>query len=105
MITALDAANTDKTTWDHPEHFRRERFLDEHGKSCLEKDHSLPFAASKRLCAAETFARNMLFLLTAGLFQNFSIDAPQNDRIPLIRENATGFVKLPSDYWVKLNAR
>lgn len=104
-MTALEAASTDVHTWSHPEQFLPERFLDEEGKLCLEKDHSLIFAAGKRQCAGETFARNMLFLLTTCLFQNFTVSAPIGKRIPMMEENATGFVKLPPDFWAQLDPR
>lgn len=106
MVTALDAANTDPMAWQQADQFRPERFLDADGKLCLANDNSVPFAAGKRLCAGETFARNMLFLLISGLFQQFGIDFALNSgRVPSIADNATGFVKLPNDFWIKLIAR
>lgn len=104
MMPGLAAAAHDNT-WDSPFTFKPERFLDVHGKLDLTKDHSMPFGAGKRLCAGETFARNMLFLLTAGLFQNFNISAPPGSTIPNFEQNATGLVRSPPDFWVKLTAR
>lgn len=105
VITALEAASHDTDTWDHPERFAPERFLNEKGVLCLQKDHSMPFGAGKRLCAGETFARNMLFLLTAGLLQNFNIAKPDNGTIPRLEENATGLIKTTPDFWVKMVPR
>lgn len=104
VVTALEAASHDDS-WDAPERFAPERFLGDDGKLCLAKDHSLPFGAGKRLCAGETFARNMLFLLTAGLFQNFSVAVPDGGAIPNIDQNATGIIKTTPDFWVKFVPR
>lgn len=105
VVTALEAASHDQQTWNHPEKFAPERFLGDNGKLCLDKDHSMPFGAGKRLCAGETFARNMLFLLTASLFQNFSVAVPDDGAIPCMNQNATGLIKTSPDFWVKFHPR
>lgn len=105
IITALEAVSNDTQTWDQPERFIPERFLDDNGKLCLQKDQSLPFGAGKRLCAGETFARNMLFLFTAGFFQNFNVTVPDGGSIPDFSQNATGLIKTSPDFWVKVVPR
>lgn len=104
-MTALGALAADETIWKEPEKFQPERFLDDAGKLCLSKDQSLPFGAGKRLCAGETFARNMLFLFTSAFFQAFSVSLPPNQRPISFSENATGLIRTTPDHWVQLRAR
>lgn len=65
----------------------------------------MPFGAGKRLCAGETFARNMLFLLISGFFQNFNVAIPDGGNIPDFNENASGIIKTSPDFWVKILPR
>ncbi|XP_005183115.1 probable cytochrome P450 304a1 [Musca domestica] len=105
VMTSLYALHKDERVWGDPENFRPERFLDDSGKLCLKKDASLPFGAGKRLCAGETFARNMLFLMTATILQNFSFVLGPNDKLPDLRTNLSGLSTSPRDFWVQLEDR
>ncbi|XP_053679604.1 probable cytochrome P450 304a1 [Anopheles nili] len=105
VLLGLDAAHNQKEHWGDPECFRPERFLDENGKLCLSKDISLPFGAGKRLCAGETFARNIMFLTLAALMQNFNIRQPPNARLPDLTKRHTGVIISPNDYWLKFEPR
>lgn len=95
----------DRTAWDNPQEFRPERFLDESGKLCLSKDISLPFGAGKRLCAGETFARNMLFLCTTAILQAFNIRMANGAKPLKFCDNITGLVRIPKDHWIELTPR
>lgn len=105
IMPALDAAMKDDSAWEDPYVFRPERFLDESGKLCLRKDISLPFGAGKRLCAGETFARNMLFLFTSAFLQAFSIHVPAGEKPVPFCENITGTIRTPKDHWITVKAR
>ncbi|XP_055850309.1 probable cytochrome P450 304a1 [Episyrphus balteatus] len=105
MIPSLYAYHSDKRVWNDPENFRPERFLDENGKLCLKSDVSLPFGAGKRLCAGETFARNMLFLLFASLCQNFNIKLSPGESPPDMSKNNNGLIITPPDFWLTMEAR
>ncbi|XP_017868735.1 PREDICTED: probable cytochrome P450 304a1 [Drosophila arizonae] len=105
VIPSLYAMHMDKRIWGDPENFRPERFLDDQGKLCLKKDMSLPFGAGKRLCAGETFARNMLFLITTAMLQNFDYVLAPGDSLPDLSKNEVGLVLTPPDYWVQLRER
>lgn len=105
IMPALDAAMQDPTAWNKPHKFWPERFLDSAGKLCLSKDISLPFGAGKRLCAGETFARNMMFLFISALFQSFSVRMPDGVRPYKFSENLTGMIRSTPDHWVELVAR
>lgn len=95
------AAHMDVKVWGDPENFRPERFISPTG-TLVKKDFSLPFGAGKRLCAGETFARNSLFLMAAGLFQNFTFHLPPGVRLPRIEDKVAGIVNTQKDIcWVR----
>jgi len=105
VIPSLFAFHSDSRVWSDPENFRPERFLDSQGKLSLKLDVSLPFGAGKRLCAGETFARNMLFLMTATMCQQFDFVLGPNDRLPDLSQNLNGLIISPPDFWVQLKDR
>lgn len=130
IVTALNAAMHDPTRFDDPEKFYPERFLDSNGNLSLAKDISLPFGAGKnlltilfgrfnkiednfrvffrsgkRLCAGETFARNMLFLCATSFLQAFNIRMADGARPIRFDENLTGTIRTPPDHWIEATAR
>jgi len=105
VIPSLYAFHSDSRVWSDPENFRPERFLDSQGKLSLKLDVSLPFGAGKRLCAGETFARNMLFLMTSTMCQQFDFVLGPNDRLPDLSQNLNGLIISPPDFWVQLKDR
>lgn len=105
IITALAAANHDPNAFENSNEFRPERFLDQNGKLDLRKDITLPFAAGRRLCAGETFSRNILFLVTTAFFQEFSVRMANGQAPYSFAENNTGTLKWTPDHWIEVNAR
>jgi hypothetical protein len=106
MIPGLEAYHLSEDVWGDSYAFRPERFLDGDGKLSLKLDVSLPFGAGKRLCAGETFARNQMFLYTAGLLQNFTIKKPTNAEYFDESKNCTGLIRyIGGDFCVKFEAR
>uniref|UniRef100_W8BF24 Putative cytochrome P450 304a1 n=2 Tax=Ceratitis capitata TaxID=7213 RepID=W8BF24_CERCA len=105
VVPSLYAYHADERVWGDPQKFRPERFLDENRKLSLKKDVSLPFGAGKRLCAGETFARNMLFLLTTSLCQNFNFVLAPGDMLPDLSKNLNGLITTPYDFWLQLEER
>ncbi|EDV93260.1 GH18361 [Drosophila grimshawi] len=105
IIPSLYALHTDKRIWSDPENFRPERFLDADGKLSLKLDVSLPFGAGKRICAGETFARNMIFLVTTAMLQNFDYTLAPGDSLPDLTKNNNGLIITPADFWVQLKER
>ncbi|XP_031345329.1 probable cytochrome P450 304a1 [Photinus pyralis] len=102
ILISIWGANYDPRIWKDPNEFRPERFLDEDG-NLLKKDHVLSFGAGKRLCAGETFARNCMFLMLAGLLQNFTFrpvgEAPDLD------DKKWGFICDIPAFWVDAVSR
>lgn len=63
------------------------------------------FSGGKRLCAGETFARNTIFLSATAILQNFNL-RPINDKsVPSLDDTTCGLIRIPNDFWVKLEAR
>lgn len=100
VVPSLYAFHNDTSVWDEPRKFKPERFLDSKGKLSLKKDISLPFGAGKRLCAGETFARNMLFLMISSLLQNFDFILAPGEKTPDPEKNPSGLIISPNDYWI-----
>ena len=105
VFTLLGAAMHDPIAWHKPNEFYPERFLDSSGKLCLDKDISVPFGAGKRLCAGETFARNMLFLCTTAILQSFTVRMADGAKPLKYSDNVTGLIRLPKNHWIELTAR
>ncbi|XP_055307164.1 probable cytochrome P450 304a1, partial [Sitodiplosis mosellana] len=105
VFSSLHGVHVDEDTWDAPEQFKPERFLDESGIFSPKLDKSLPFGAGKRVCAGETFARNSLFLIVSALVQNFNIELPANEKLPDPRETLSGFIRYPPDFRLKFLTR
>lgn len=105
MITGLQAAHWNDDTFDDAVNFRPERFLDSNGKFNVKNDVSLPFGAGRRLCAGETFSRNMLFLMSGALAQNFDISPDPTMGLPDMGQIRTGIVSHPPEFWAKFESR
>lgn len=106
IVTGLQSAHLDATKFDNPLQFRPERFLDESsGQLCLSKDVSMPFGSGKRLCAGETFSRNIIFLISTMLAQNFNIHELAGEPIPRLDERITGVISLTPHFWAGLKIR
>lgn len=105
IIPALGAACHDETVWKRPNEFWPERFFDESGKLCLNKDVSLPFGAGKRQCPGEQFARNMLFLFTTSFLQTFNVSVPNGEKPVKFSDNMTGLIRTTPNHWVQVTSR
>lgn len=85
--------------------FKPERFLDESGKFSPKLDKTLAFGTGKRVCSGETFSRNALFLVASALVQNFHIEMPENEMMPLPSETRTGTLRYTPEYRLKFVPR
>lgn len=59
----------------------------------------------KRLCAGETHARNLMFLLTTTILQNFDISVSDESKIPRDSDFITGIASFVPEFFVKFEAR
>ncbi|XP_055385018.1 probable cytochrome P450 304a1 [Condylostylus longicornis] len=105
MIPGIYAFHMDKNIWSDPDVFKPERFLDSNGELCLSKDKTLPFGAGKRLCAGETFARNMMFLILTAICQNFNVILRPEQSLPDMTKAFNGISIVPPDFWLYLEER
>lgn len=108
VITIFHSAHRDADEFADALAFRPERYLDAHsGRLDVGLDKSLPFGLGKRLCAGETFARNMLYLFLAAIVQNFEFSTVPGERMahPERDRVATGFTKTVPDFRLKFTSR
>lgn len=63
------------------------------------------FLVGKRLCAGETHARNLLFLLISTILQNFDVSIPDESKLPHNDEYMTGFISIIPKYLIKFDSR
>lgn len=108
IVTNLQAAHWNDDTFADARRFRPERFLDTAGRLSVAQDASLPFGAGKRLCAGETFSRNMLFVLVAALAQSFNVSVATEGVVawqPDVDECRSGIISFPPEMWVRFEQR
>lgn len=63
------------------------------------------FFTGKRLCAGETFARQSMFLIVAGLLQHFSFKTPEGAKKPDLENVIWGIIVTIPDYWMEVVSR
>lgn len=106
-MTILQVAHEDENVYKDAKTFNPSRFINRKGLLDLKLDTSLPFGAGKRLCAGETFARNIMFLFLATVLQNFTVKVPEGQKMshPALEDLPSGIVKTPADCWLKFESR
>lgn len=130
MVTVLYSAHRDEKHFKDPHSFHPERFLGADGKLDLKLDTTVPFGAGmytipnnswqlnwstpswlvqtgKRLCAGETFARNILFLFLSTILQNFNVSLPKGHALPSpdVNPPQTGLNLTVRDFYLKFEGR
>lgn len=103
MYGSIAGSNMDETVWKQPQLFQPERFLDSNGQFSPKLDRSVPFSSGKRLCAGETFSRNMLFLVATALVQNFNFALPKGGTMP--KKTKTGLFQYLPEFWMEFTSR
>ena len=92
------AVHNDENTWEKPEIFDPDRFLDEKG-NFVRSSHVLPFSVGPRHCLGEQFARMEFFIFLVSLVRRFEfLPDPKVDSLPDIDEGSNGFVFVPKKY-------
>lgn len=106
-MTVLQIAHEDEQFYKDAKTFNPSRFIDCRGKFDVKLDTSVPFGAGQRLCAGETFARNIMFLFLAAMLQNFTIKIPDGQKMshPALEDSPSGIVKSPANCWLKFETR
>lgn len=75
VVVSVYSVDVDPDTWQRPDLFRPERFLDASG-NVVDRDKVIPFSIGKRSCFAEQLARPQMFLFFSSLLQQFYIRPP-----------------------------
>ncbi|XP_043490916.1 methyl farnesoate epoxidase-like [Polistes fuscatus] len=68
-------------SWNDPEEFRPERFIDKNGKISVQ-DQYFPFSIGRHRCMGETLARSNLFIVIACLLQRFTFSVVPGEQKP-----------------------
>ncbi|XP_078617917.1 steroid 17-alpha-hydroxylase/17,20 lyase-like [Branchiostoma floridae x Branchiostoma japonicum] len=94
----LWALHYDPDIWGDPDTFRPERFLDDNGRPIPKPAALMPFSVGRRACPGEAVAKADMFLLLAGLVQNFRFSIPEGGGPPDLTPDVRGggFVSMPA---------
>lgn len=100
VIPLLHAVHMDPETWDEPEKFRPERFLNEDHTSVHRPENFMPFGIGQRMCLGDQLAEKEFFLFFTSLLHCFSFQNPTDGRdLPSLRGVAAVTVT-PQDFEV-----
>ena len=83
-------------TFEEPETFRPERFLDKSGRLLKQKE-MIAFGIGRRVCLGEPVARMELFLFLTTLIKEFDFLPEQETTIPSLKP-VLGMTNAPTDY-------
>ena len=102
------AINHDQSTWEDPEQFRPERFLNDNGQLRNMKDfpHFMPFSTGRRACLGKNIGKSEIIILSACLLQQMSISVPQGEGLaqPTL-DPEVHFDLVPKQYEIVINRR
>ncbi|XP_034936051.1 probable cytochrome P450 304a1 [Chelonus insularis] len=103
VITNLAGMHNDPDLWGDPECFRPNRFLTE-DETKLVKDYTFPFGLGRRVCAGETFARFVIFIIFASLMQHFNFELVEGEPTGL-NDKLSGLIVQPKNTWIRCKRR
>ncbi|XP_072044784.1 cytochrome P450 2U1-like [Amphiura filiformis] len=96
ILSNLWAIHHDQDTWDEPEKFKPERFLDSKGDVCYRNEY-VPFSTGRRACLGENLAKMELFVYFTHLLHQFSFKKPDASP-PITFESTFGTTNAPLPY-------
>ncbi|KAG5343836.1 CP303 protein, partial [Acromyrmex heyeri] len=91
-------------SWDDPEDFRPERFLDNNG-NIITPEKYFPFGIGIHHCMGETLARSNIFIITATLLQAFSFSVVPGEQRPTMQDFVDGVTAGPKPYRALVSLR
>lgn len=104
IIPNLGSVMTDKELWGDPENFRPERFLEYSQKNNQKPGAFIPFFIGKRSCLGEPLAKAELFLLLAGMLQQFEFTCPLGHELPPLK-GVFGITNMPHPFSIQIRRR
>ncbi|KYM98059.1 hypothetical protein ALC62_11405 [Cyphomyrmex costatus] len=91
-------------SWDDPEDFRPERFLDNNG-NIITPEKYFPFGIGRHRCMGETLARSNIFIITATLLQTFNFSVVPGEPRPTTQDFVDGVTAGPKPYRALVSLR
>ncbi|KAG5309487.1 CP303 protein, partial [Acromyrmex insinuator] len=91
-------------TWDDPEDFRPERFLDNNG-NIITSEKFFPFGMGRHHCMGETLARNNIFIIIATLLHAFNFSVVPGEPRPTTQDFVDGATAGPKPYRALVSLR
>ena len=86
-------------TWEEPNDFRPQRFLDKDGKFVPPKaDHFIPFGIGLRSCPGESLSTVVIYLVLARLMHSFKFENPPGCDLPTLEPGAYGLSYEPKPF-------
>ena len=73
----------DARTWEDPDAFLPDRWLDDQGRYVFQQNGFVPFSVGRRSCIGESFAKLELHMLTTLLLQSYTLKPAPGRRIDL----------------------
>ncbi|XP_058150369.1 cytochrome P450 2U1 [Dasypus novemcinctus] len=83
ILPNLWSVHRDPVTWEKPDDFYPNRFLDDQGQ-LIKKETFIPFGIGKRVCMGEQLAKMELFLMFVSLMQSFTFALPKDSKKPIL---------------------
>ena len=110
VMANLNFVHLNPASWEDPEDFKPERFLDSEGKFQAKTAKKIvPFSVGKRKCLGFVLAEQEYFLFLTGILQKFRIENPEGQILPSFKfsddTQNRGFVRYAPKYLVKLVAK
>ncbi|XP_071944060.1 cytochrome P450 2U1-like [Antedon mediterranea] len=103
VIQNVWAALHDQTTWQEPEKFKPERFIDERC-NIIKNEELIPFSIGRRSCPGEQLARINLYLFFTHLVHQFKFELPPDKQKPTT-EPHVGITLSPKPYQLIITNR
>ncbi|KYM83976.1 hypothetical protein ALC53_05594 [Atta colombica] len=91
-------------SWNDPEDFRPERFLDNNG-NIITPEKYFPFGIGKHHCMGETLAKSNIFIIIATLLQAFSFSVVPGESRPTTQDFVDGVTAGPKPYRALVSLR
>lgn len=91
-------------SWNDPEDFRPERFIDSSGNVVIPEKY-FPFSLGKHRCMGEILARSNIFVITATLLQTFSFSVVPGEPRPSTQDFVDGVTAGPKPYRALVSLR
>ncbi|XP_076764369.1 putative cytochrome P450 303a1 [Xylocopa sonorina] len=91
-------------SWDNPEDFRPERFIDESGNIVTPHKY-IPFSIGRHRCMGENLAKSNIFIITTALLQAFTFSPVPGEKKPSSQDFIDGVTAGPKPFRAMVSLR